>query len=119
MRRSQRPIGPGAAVVAVESVLAVAAAEAVADVGAMTIRGTHATRANRAGSFLVSWKQPDARRCEPAPLAKRLRRNCECHEDDPLLINARKSRRGNKNSARRQSAGCSVNRTSRKALWST
>ena len=35
------------------------AAEA-ADAGAMIIRAMHASRANHAGSFLVSWKQPDA-----------------------------------------------------------
>src|SRR6202045_3320540 len=120
MRRNRRPTGPRAVVVAaVESALVAAAAVGVADVGVMIIRGTHASRVNRAGSFLVSWKQPDAEAGGPAPLAKKLGRNCECHEDDPLLINARKSRRGNKNSARKPSAGYSVNRTSRKALWST
>src|ERR1700686_2177638 len=51
--------------------------------------------------------------------SKKLRRNCECHEDDPLLINARKSRRGNKNRGKKQSAGCNVSRTSRKVLSST
>jgi hypothetical protein len=42
----------------VESGLVAAVEEG--DAGAMIIRGTHASRANRAGSFLVSWKQPDA-----------------------------------------------------------
>src|SRR5437667_9247464 len=100
------------AVVVVESDLAVVV-EAAAAV-ATTIRGTHASRANRAGSFLVFWKQPDAWMCGPAPQAKKLRRNCECHEDDRLLLNARKNRRDNKNSATRPSAGCSASRTSRR-----
>jgi hypothetical protein len=47
-------------VVAAESALAEAAAVVVADAGATTIRAMHASRANHAGSFLVSWKQPDA-----------------------------------------------------------
>src|ERR1022692_2722855 len=111
MRRSPRPTGPRAVG---DSALAAVAA-AAADAGAMTIRATHASRGNRAGSFLVSWKQPDAESCGPAPLAKKLRRNCECHEEDQLLLNARKNRRGNKNSARRPSAGSSANRTSRKS----
>jgi hypothetical protein len=38
----------------------VAVGAAAADEVATIIRGTHASRANRAGSFLVSWKQPDA-----------------------------------------------------------
>ena len=48
--------------------------------------------------------------------SKKLRRDCECHEDDQLLLNARKNRRGNKNSATRQSAGCSENRKSREGV---
>jgi hypothetical protein len=42
----------------VENALVAAEAEEVA--AAMTIRVMHASRASRAGSFLVSWQQPDA-----------------------------------------------------------
>jgi hypothetical protein len=38
-----------------------------AEADGMIIRGTRANHANRAGSFLVSGKQPDGRRCGPAP----------------------------------------------------
>src|ERR1039457_3741025 len=115
MRRSPRQTGQRA--VGDSALAAVAAAEA--DAGAITIRSTQPSRVNRAGSFLVSWKQPDAESCGPAPLAKKLRRNCECHEEDQLILNAKKNSRGNKNSARRPSAGYSENRKSRKASSST
>src|SRR5580692_8267581 len=48
-----------AAEAVVENDLAVVVGAAVAAV-AMTIRAMPASRANRDGSFLVSWKQPDA-----------------------------------------------------------
>jgi hypothetical protein len=63
MKRNPRPTAPRAAAAA-ENGLAVGAA--AVDVGATTIRVTLASHANRAGSFLVSWKQPDALRAGTA-----------------------------------------------------
>ena len=53
------------ALIAVDAAAAAAAVDAMAAVveaGVVEtiIRGMHASRANRAGSFLVFWKQPDA-----------------------------------------------------------
>ncbi len=84
------------------------AVEAGADAGAMTIRDTHASRANHAGRFVGFCSQPESQWCGPALQAITSRRNCECHEDDQLLLNARRNRRANKNSATRPSAGFSA-----------
>jgi hypothetical protein len=53
--------------VLVESALAAVEAD---DADGMIIKAMPDSRVSRAGSFLVSWKQPDARCCALAPLAK-------------------------------------------------
>src|SRR6476646_4039645 len=116
MRRSQRQTVRGAVV---EAAAGRDLVVAVADAAETIIRDTHASRANRAGSFLVFGRQLDAWVCDLATQAIKPRRNCECHEEDRLLLNARRNKRDNKNSATRRSAGSSASRTSQRVRLST